>query len=281
MPEYELFLEVQKIAQEDGINVYSINNGLTEGVALGSNTFNTLTQPKVAVVVESGSSADAGEIWHLLDTRMDMYITKLPAGRLGTSAIDRYNTIIITGGVNLGDNVTNNLKDWVRKGGTLIGTTSAVNWLSNNKFTTLKFASGERPSGENVPYNMLSNFRRAQFTPGGVFMSKLDLTHPMAFGYYKEELPTFRRGNTFIRPSDNLYSNPARYTEEPLLSGYITESNLETLKGTSTVRVSALGRGRVVSLVDNPNFRAFWYGTNKLMMNAIFFSKIVNAGAAR
>ena len=112
-------------------------------------------------------------------------------------------------------------------------------------------------------------------------MSKLDLSHPMAFGYYKEELPTFRRGNTFIAPAENLYSNPALYTEEPLLSGYITEANLEALKGTSTVRVNALGRGRVVSLVDNPNFRAFWYGTNKLMMNAIFFARIVNAAAAR
>jgi len=26
--------------------------------------------------------------------------------------------------------------------------------------------------------------------------------------------------------------------------------------------------------MDNPNFRAFWYGTNGLMLNAIFFSEI-------
>jgi len=42
-----------------------------------------------------------------------------------------------------------------------------------------------------------------------------------------------------------------------------------------------MGNGRIVSLVDNPNFRAFWYGTNKLMMNAIFFGRIVNSGAAQ
>lgn len=281
LSEYELFLEVQKIALEDGINVYSMNTGLTEGVSLGSNSFSSLTAPKVAVVVESGSSADAGEIWHLLDTRMDMYITKLPVDRLSSTAIDRYNTIIMTGGANLSDAGVSNLKRWVGNGGTLIGTTSAVNWLANKKFSTLKFASGERPSAEKIPYDQLTNFRRAQFIPGGVFMSELDLTHPMAYGYYKKELPTFRRGNTFIEASDHLYSNPGRYTEEPLLSGYITEPNLEAIKGTSTVRVSALGRGRVISLVDNPNFRAFWYGTNKLMMNAIFFGRIVNSAAAR
>jgi hypothetical protein len=281
LSEYELFLEVQKIALEDGINVYALNTGLTEGVSLGSNSFSSVRAPKVAVVVESGSSADAGEVWHLLDTRMDMYVTKLPASSLSSSVIERYNTIIMTGGANLSDEGLNNLKKWVGEGGTLIGTTSAVNWLANNKFTTLKFASGERPSGEKVPYDQLNNFRRAQFTPGGVFMSELDLTHPMAYGYYKKELPTFRRGNTYIEASDNMYSNPARYAEEPLLSGYITESNLEAIKGTSTVRVSALGRGRVISLVDNPNFRAFWYGTNKLMMNAIFFGPVVSSAAAR
>ena len=84
-----------------------------------------------------------------------------------------------------------------------------------------------------------------------------------------------------VEATDNLSSSPAKYTDEPLLSGYISAANLEAIKGTSTVRVSALGRGRVVSLVDNPNFRAFWYGTNKLMMNAIFFARVVNAAAAR
>jgi len=281
LSEYDLFLEMQKIATEDGINVYNITTGLTDGVSLGSNSFSTVTKPKVALMVEAGSSYDAGEVWHLLDTRMDMLVTKLPANRLSTNAIDRYNTIILTGGVSMDKEGVENLKNWVRNGGTLIGTGSAVTWLSSQKFTNLKYASSERPSGENIPYDQVTNFRRAQFTPGGVFMSKLDLTHPMAFGYYKEELPTFRRGNTFITPSDNMYSNPARYTNEPLLSGYITDANLEAMKGTSTVRVNALGRGRVVSLVDNPNFRAFWYGTNKLMMNAIFFGRIVNTAAAR
>jgi len=27
----------------------------------------------------------------------------------------------------------------------------------------------------------------------------------------------------------------------------------------------------VLYFTDNTNFRAFWYGTNKLMMNAVFF----------
>ncbi|MFT6216992.1 MAG: hypothetical protein ACJAS3_003412 [Roseivirga sp.] len=103
----------------------------------------------------------------------------------------------------------------------------------------------------------------------------------MAYGYYRKQLPTFRRGNTMIEASENRFSNPGKYSEEPLLSGWINDPNLEALKETSTIRVNALGSGRIVSLVDNPNFRAFWYGTNKLMMNAIFFGRVVNSSAAK
>jgi Zinc carboxypeptidase len=278
---FEIFQEMQKIAVEDGINVYAMPTGLTEGVSLGSNSFSNLQKPEVAVIVESGSSYDAGEIWHLLDTRMEMTITKLPSDRLGSTAIERYNTIIMTGGASLGEFELENLKRWVRNGGTLIGTTNAVRWLANNKFSNLTFKSVEQPDAANIPYDQISNFQRARFIPGGVFMSELELSHPMAYGYYKKQLPTFRRGNTLIEASENLYSNPGKYTENPRLSGFITSENLEAIKGTSTIRVSALGMGRVVSLVDNPNFRAFWYGTNKLMMNGIFFGRIVNGSAAR
>jgi hypothetical protein len=36
------------------------------------------------------------------------------------------------------------------------------------------------------------------------------------------------------------------------------------------------GSGRVVMFSDNPNFRATWYGTNKLFLNALFFGANIN-----
>ncbi|MBL4642143.1 MAG: hypothetical protein JKY44_00990, partial [Flavobacteriaceae bacterium] len=58
----------------------------------------------------------------------------------------------------------------------------------------------------------------------------------------------------------------------PLLAGYISEENLALLKNTVPFQIQRNGRGKVVVFTDNTNFRAFWYGTNKLLMNAIFFS---------
>jgi len=33
-----------------------------------------------------------------------------------------------------------------------------------------------------------------------------------------------------------------------------------------------------IRLADDPNFRAFWYGTNKLFLNGLFFSPFLEAG---
>ncbi|MGW8123772.1 M14 family metallopeptidase [Roseivirga echinicomitans] len=282
LSEQALFLEMQSIANLDGIDVHALKTGLTEGVSLGSNTFINVEKPEIALVVEAGSSADAGEIWHLLDTRMNMRVTKLQADRLGSSAIARYNTIIITGGLNLSESGMENLKDWIRNGGTLVASNgSATAWAARNKLTQLKMVDVTQYTGEKITYDQISSYQRGQSIPGGVYMSQLELSHPMAYGFTNKELPTLRRGNVMIEASEDRFSNPGLYTQDPLLSGWINKPNLEALKGTSTIRVSALGRGRIVSLVDNPNFRAFWYGTNKLMMNAIFLARIVNSSSAK
>lgn len=279
--EYDLFQEMLRISQEDGLDVHALNTGLTGGISLGSNTFDNIAKPSIALVVEAGSSYDSGEIWHLLDTRMNMPITKLPASRLSGRGIDRYNTIVITGGLPLDENGLNNLKAWVRNGGVLIGTGSAVSWMARSGLTNLEMVNVEYPGAEEVSYDEISNYSRGQYIPGGVYMTKLELSHPMTFGYYKEELPTFRRGNVMIEASENKFSNPMVYVDSPLRSGWVSDANHKALEGTSVVRVSGLGRGRVISMTDNANFRAFWYGTNKLMMNAIFFGRAVSSYSAR
>jgi hypothetical protein len=53
------------------------------------------------------------------------------------------------------------------------------------------------------------------------------------------------------------------------------------VKDASVVGVSVLGRGRVIGFTDNFAFRAFWFGTNKIITNAIFFGPMINDAAAR
>jgi hypothetical protein len=71
------------------------------------------------------------------------------------------------------------------------------------------------------------------------------------------------------------------YTKKPLLSGYVSDQNLKKLSRSAAVVVNSQGSGRVIAFTDNPNFRAFWYGTNKLFMNAIFFGDMISGSSAR
>ena len=79
----------------------------------------------------------------------------------------------------------------------------------------------------------------------------------------------------------NPYAQPARYTDAPLMAGYISEENLEKIPNTPAVGLSVYGKGLTIVLNDNPNFRGYWYGTNRLFLNAIFFGNAIDKESAR
>ena len=107
----------------------------------------------------------------------------------------------------------------------------------------------------------------------------MDLTHPLAYGYHRSTMPVFRKGTTYIEPTANFNATPIVFAEKPLLSGYISKPNLKTLGKSAYAFVGSMGKGRVICFSDNTNFRAFWYGTNKLFANAIFFGHTINSSA--
>nr|NIQ56506.1 hypothetical protein [Gemmatimonadota bacterium]NIU76706.1 hypothetical protein [Gammaproteobacteria bacterium]NIY10434.1 hypothetical protein [Gemmatimonadota bacterium] len=63
----------------------------------------------------------------------------------------------------------------------------------------------------------------------------------------------------------------ARYTDPPVISGYVSGPRREQLAGTAAVLAQREGRGRVIAILDRPAFRGFWYGTDRLLLNAVFF----------
>ncbi|MEM8899460.1 MAG: hypothetical protein AAGC85_15205 [Bacteroidota bacterium] len=159
----------------------------------------------------------------------------------------------------------------------MIAMRAATQWLAGQDWTSISFDYAEEDSTEApLPYAGRSNRNGAQVIGGSIFQAEMDLTHPIAYGYTQEKIPLFRNSTMFMKLSEGTYANPIRYTDEPLLSGYISDKNLEALGGTAAVNISRLGRGRIIAFTDNPNFRAFWYGTNKLFMNALLFSDLMD-----
>jgi hypothetical protein len=86
----------------------------------------------------------------------------------------------------------------------------------------------------------------------------------------------FRNSTLVAEPVNRPYAVPLRYTSDPLLSGYVPGEFYPELKNTPGIIISSRGNGRVISFIDNPNFRGFWYGTNRLFINAIFFGPVIS-----
>ncbi|WP_299680219.1 M14 family metallopeptidase [uncultured Tenacibaculum sp.] len=268
----ELFEFLSKSAKDSHLNIFGVKTGLNDGIDLGSNNFRNIKKQKVAVLVGNGiSPSDAGEIWHLFDQRFDMRITKLDVSNFRRTDLSKYSTIIMPNVSSLDNIVDSKLKEWTINGGVLIGYKNASRWLSNNKFIKLEFNSKKPLIAKNIKFEDRRLFSGAQVIGGAIFKANLDRSHPVNFGYKNNSIALFRNSTLFIKADKNSYNNPIRYTNDPLLSGYISKPNLEQLKETVPFKASQLGRGKVLVFTDNTNFRAFWFGTNKLLMNAVFF----------
>ena len=267
----EMYNFLSIVAKESATKIYGVTTGLNDGIDLGSNNFRAITAPKVAMLVGDGVAGnDSGEIWHLFDQRFDMHLTRLDTRYFNRVDIAKYTHIIIPSS-GLEKAAVEKLKTWVRNGGVLVGYKNTARWLSSNNMISLNFERAKRDSIKDVSFEERSLQSGAQVIGGAIFEANLDRSHPVNFGYKNDKLALFRNSTMFLKADKNSYNNPIQYTSKPLLSGYISKENAKVIPNTVPFKVQRFGRGRVAVFTDNTNFRAFWYGTNKLLMNTIFF----------
>jgi len=283
-----------RAASKDGVAVHAVTSGLTPGgVDLGSSSLRPLKAPRPLLVVGRGVSAtQAGEIWHLLDRRFEMPVTLVEKSRLGNIDLDDYTHLLVVGGSygDLSPDLSAAIGRWVRAGGVLVASTSALRWVRDADLApvTLRGEDAKGNGDDGTPseteaaeapprldYAAHDRNRGAKLTSGAIFEADLDITHPLGFGLGHRRLAVFRRSNLALEPSSNLYGTVARLTDTPLLSGYVTPKNLKQAAGSAALTARKIGRGAVLLFADDPDFRGFWYGTSKLYLNALFFGGVL------
>ncbi len=279
----ELFALMKEASLTAGVDVFSVNTGFSlQGVDLGSNNVRTVQPPKVAMLIGDGVAAtDAGAIWYLLDSKLKMPVTKVNTSQFGQLKITDYNTLILVAGNYgiLGESGVTKIKNWVQQGGTLILLKSAVSWAINNKLIDDQLKKEEeQKESVRMDYVTAADYQGSRSIGGSIYMGNLDITHPLGFGYTSRELPVYRNTTVFIEPGKSPFNTVIRYTAKPLLSGYIHPVNLEKIKNSVSLQVSSMGQGRAILFVDDPAFRGYWNGTNKLLFNALFFGSNISSG---
>lgn len=271
---YRLLQEAQKKFQ---VPVYAVETGLNlEGVDLGSGFLKPVEPPRAAMIIGEGvRSYEAGEVWHLLDTRVHMPITKIPIRSLKNADLGKYNTLVMaSGSYSFDDKLTDKLKAWAEKGNTLITIGTASKWVIDKKLVAEKLVEEKKDSLAPVSQMRYADAGEnlGKESVGGIIAeAEIDPSHPLAFGYRQDRIPVYKNNTVWLAPSKNEYSTVARYTSSPVIDGFITDRNRDDfLKKSASLIVSPLGSGRVVMFADNPNFRGSWYGTNRLFLNALF-----------
>ena len=279
--EDNLFALLKTIAEEDAVDVYAIKSGLaTEGIDLGSGNFEALKKPQVLMLVGRGvRSYDAGEVWHLFDQRYKIPISMVDLNRFEGLDLGRYNTLILPSGFynSLNGKGLEKIKYWLNRGNTLIAMGTANSWVNNAGLNPIKFKNTSNTDSLGVlNYAEKSRKRGAQRIGGIILEAHIDPSHPLGYGFKNTRIPLFKNTEHFAELSKSPYANPLFYGPNPLLSGYISKRNLGFVANSAAVQIGHYGRGQVISFMDNPNFRAFWFGTNKLFANAVFFGKNIN-----
>jgi hypothetical protein len=280
LAENRIYQLIEKVAKETGIDFYGLSTGLSpKGIDLGSGYMVTVEQPKMVMFTGgSTSSAGAGEIWHLFDQRYEIPVTLTETSRLSSMELSEYNTIILPGGSYREWNTADvqKIKNWVQSGGTLIAMQSAASWAARNELgkTTFKKAA-ETDSTLNFSYADREKERRIHSISGAIFNTMPDITHPLCYGYTGNSLPVFKTGNSVAKPLNVKYAEPVKFASQPLLSGFVSDKNLELIKNAPVVSVQSLGKGKIISYHESMTFRGIWLGTNKLLANGVFFGKVI------
>jgi hypothetical protein len=273
-----------ELSGQHGVDVIAAGQGMAvDGVDLGSPSVPVLEPVSAAVLTGHGVSAyAAGAVWHWFDTRLAQPVAQLDAARLRGGDLEEHTHLIVPPGRygSFDDSVKSAIVDFVEGGGTLVafgGAARAAESLDLGWDLVEESEEEEAAGPERKAYGDYRQDYAREMIGGTALRVDLDRTHPLAWGYADDNLVLFRQGAHRLRPVDNDYAQVGVYADDPLAAGYLSETNREELSGTPAISVSRHGSGRVVRIADEPLFRGYWRGGEKLFANALFFSQLVSA----
>lgn len=277
---------LSQLAQDNRIEVSTLTSGLTSttGMDIGSISIDPTPTTKVMIVIGHGVNVqEAGEAWYYLDRHVNLPVSLVEIERLASVPLHEYSHIILVNGHyrTLTKKHLASLKAWTQAGGTLIAQKGGARWLADNGLLAAKVVAQasyqEQFPSENLTYGDRSDYYAQQRVAGAIFNIKLDLSHPLAVGFSRSDLPIFKDSTFAFEANPAPFVDLASYSKDPVLAGFVSSGNRTVIKDKAAIVSHQLGRGRVVGFADNVNFRAYFWGTSKLLSNAIFWSQYATA----
>jgi len=277
--------DMQRIAAQAGVQIegYDVSR-VDRGMDLASADARVIEKPRVVLMLDSPfSSETAGQIWYLFDQRVQWGIDRVRGDNFSSLDLDEVDVLVFPPG-NVGalldSTQTARLAQWIRQGGTLVASESAAPWMTGDRtgLTSAEMVRVERDKDEEpvvdervyTRYEDRSDSTNTSRVSGSAFRAVLDNSHPLAAGM-PDRMYTLKFGTDAIKPSRSMHTVGYydRDAANLLASGFASDENQEKMAGNLFAGVQQVGSGKVVFLLDKTQYRMFWLGPTRLLINSI------------
>ncbi|GGW33442.1 M14 family metallopeptidase [Arenibacter certesii] len=265
---------LEAISKKLKINLTATESGFVEkGKDFGSSSVPMITDSKIAILSgEPTSTLQFGEIWHFFEQQLNYPVTILDSNYYNRVALSEYDVLILPNGWYnsfFDEAKLASLKKFVKNGGKLIAMEGAIKGINGEKGFGIKEKKIEKDSlvSNHVYEDSEREYIKSSIT-GAIFKTKVDPTHPLAYGY-PDHYYTLKLGKAAY---DRLDTGNVAYLEENSspVSGFAGSEALKEIQKTLVFGVENHGKGQVIYMVDNPLFRGFWENGKLFFVNALF-----------
>ena len=271
--------QITSIAQNNNRKLTPVQTGfVSSGKDFGSSSVNPINKQKVAVISGKGtSSLSFGEIWHFFETQLHYPLTALDTDYINRVDLDEYDVLIIPNGYYstiLNKSGLEKINNFAQAGGTVIAIGTALRSFANKEGFALKSKKPtegkENKTANLTAYEDTRRNRANTLITGAIFKSKVDSSHPLAFGY-DDVYFSLKLNNASYAYLQNG-SNVAYFNKSATnLAGFAGKKALKNIPESLLFGEERKGSGSIIYMVDNPLFRSFWDNGKLFFVNAIFF----------
>jgi len=250
----------------------------TSGPDFGSPEIKLVNKQKIAMLSSKGtSSLNYGALWHFFEQQLHYPVTSINTENFSGLNLNKFDVLIIPSGNYksiLNEKGLAKLKSWVAKGGKVIAISSALNAFAGKKGFKLKKNDTNKKAKDTsnlIPYANREREAIKNLISGAIFKTKVDNTHPMAFGYDSSYFSLKLGTRSYKLLGDKNYNVAYLGNNPTQVSGLAGSKTLKKLNNSLVFGEERIGKGSMIYMVDDVMFRSFWENGKLFLVNAIFF----------
>ncbi|GAB4251884.1 MAG: M14 family zinc carboxypeptidase [Acidobacteriota bacterium] len=259
---------------ELGAAVYPAQGAWSEeGPSLGSRWIVDLERPRVAVFTDEPTQAVAfGAVHSFFEQRFEYPFTAIRADYFDEVDLDRYNVLVLPDGSPrgytklLGEKERKRLQGWIERGGVVIAIKGGAEFLCSKDLDLVDVeVIREKPKREGEEEG-----QPLERLPGSIHRIELNSDYFLGYAYPGRAFVQVRGDRLF--ETSRKGANAGVFPEGNHLGGFVWEDSEQLLAGKLYVADIPVGEGHVVLFAEDPTFRAYWRGLDRLFWNAVFLT---------